>query len=97
MARCKIVVSSKGAGCEPFTEDVLARGPSSDVSRKDLDMAAVLPLRRASTIRNLRTDCSRVVPFSAAEGLDRVGAKELGSLDGIRPSDILEAWPFTEF
>lgn len=60
-----------------------------------LDMAAVLPLRKASTIRNLRTDDSSDVVFSGEEPrtLDRDAAGGLspaGSRDGIRLTDILE-------
>ena len=59
-----MVVSSRGVGWVAFMEDVLGRGPISDVSRMALDMAAVLPLRRASTIRNLRTEDSSDVVLS---------------------------------
>lgn len=45
-------------------EEMLVRGPPSAVSLMALEMEAVSPLRRASTMRNLRTDCSRDTPFS---------------------------------
>ena len=42
----------------PVNDEVLLRGLPSAVSRIALDMAAVSPLRRASTARNFLTDCS---------------------------------------
>lgn len=71
------MVSSRGPTFVALREEVLARGPPSQVSLVALDMAAVLPLRKASTIRNLRTDCSSeeellsaaVVPGRAGVGV----------------------------
>ncbi len=59
------------------------------------DMAAVLPLLKASTIRNLRTDDSSDVVLSAEAGtvLDRDkdgGASPPGSRSDNRLCDILE-------
>lgn len=50
-------------------DEMLALGPPSVVSRIALDIEAVSPLRSASTIRNLRTDCSSVAPLASIEGL----------------------------
>ena len=63
-----------------------------------LDMAAVLPLRRASTMRNLRTEDSSEVVLSAEAGRVLHRDKEVllappGSRDGSRLRDILaELW-----
>ncbi len=89
------MVSSSGAGqAAALKDDVLARGPFSDVSRIAFDIAAVLPLRKASTILNLRTDCSSDVPFSGDVVLARDGVKAWpeapGSREGTRATDILE-------
>ena len=74
-------MSSRGVAVDGTARDeVLARGTFSDVSRMALDIAAVLPLRRASTIRYLRMDCSRDVPFSLGTMLARAGFAEGGGM-----------------
>jgi len=51
----------------PDRVEVLALGPPSALSRMALEMEAVSPLLRASTMRNLRTDCSREAPLPSIE------------------------------
>jgi hypothetical protein len=48
----------------PENDDVLIRGPPSLHSRMALEMEAVSPLRRASTMRNFLTDDSSETPLS---------------------------------
>lgn len=48
----------------PENDDVLIRGPPSLHSRIALEMEAVSPLRRASTMRNFLTDDSSETPLS---------------------------------
>lgn len=55
-----MVSSNAPAALAPLSDDVLARGRLSAVSRMAFDMDAVSPFLRASTILNLRTDCSKL-------------------------------------
>lgn len=69
----------------PDTDEVLALGPPSAVSRMALDIDAVSPFRKASTMRNLRTDCSSVAPLVS---IDALGGECW--VDGVRARFALE-------
>lgn len=94
MARCRMVVSSRAPDWV-VKEEVLMRGPLSALSRMALEMKAVSPLRRASTMRNFLTEDSSEAPLSVALR-ERPPAME-GVLEGVRPmrlpeTDSLELW-----
>ena len=71
------------------------RGALSAVSRMALEMKAVSPLRRASTIRNFLTDDSSEIPLSVLGDLPPANE---GVFEGVRPialpaTESLELWP----
>ncbi len=75
------------------------RGLFSEFSRMALEMKAVSPLRRASTMRNFLTDDSSEVPLSI--GLGDLAPTAEGVLEGVRPmalpeTESLELWPLTD-
>lgn len=87
----------------PDIEEMLARGPPSALSRMALEMEAVSPFRRASTILNLRTDCSREPLLVSIEvlggGESRVGGERAtlaGDVDEDMDMDGLEPWRLTD-
>ena len=98
-----MVVSSR-APAWVDNDEVLARGPFSEVSRIALEINAVSPLLKASTIRNFRTDCSREFPFSKDRfEADRAPAAEADCWDAALPKTLvpavesLELCPLGEF
>lgn len=108
MARCKMVVSSKTRPLMVLMDEMLVLGPPSAVSLMAREMEAVSPLLRASTMRNLRTDCSRVAVLStgrtpdlAAAGFwwdgDRARAAAEGEVLGRRELELIwEFWRLDE-
>lgn len=81
-----------GSPPPPVMDEMLVRGPPSAVSRMALEMEAVSPLLSASTMRNLRTDCSIVAPLVS---MDDLGGE--WCVDGVRlrfrvELDGLELW-----